>query len=76
MISSQVEPEYYAHLPPPLHHSLLFTFYAISLKALGNVLWQKFFMQKVKFLENKIMPGYVYAYNSEGRRKTRLKFVC
>lgn len=33
-------------------------------------------MQKVRFPESKIMPVYVYAYISEGRRKTRLKFVC
>lgn len=75
MISSLVEPEYYADFSN-LHHSTLFTFYCLSLKALGNVLWQKSFMQKVKFPENKIMPVYVYAYNSEGGRKTRLKFVC
>lgn len=60
MISSLVEPEYYADFSH-LHHSTLFTFYCLSLKALGNVLWQKSFMQKVKFPENKIMPVYVYA---------------
>lgn len=58
MISSLVEPEYYAYFSPHLQHSLSFTLIAFLLRQC-NCLMAEVFMQKVQFPENKIMCVYV-----------------
>lgn len=69
MISSLVGPEYSGDFPPQLHHSTSFTFYCLSLKALGNAWWKKCFMQKVKFPENKIVPMCMHTIQREGEKQ-------